>query len=129
MKVPVGPFSYEVILTEQPLEFKGRRCMGLCDSEAQKIFIARRLCPQRRVSVFWHELAHAWKCDLEIHCDETMEEEPICNMIGLAMTAMEPYLLARLHVFLTQGIETEDVIFCLDTRRVIPVMRIESKAS
>lgn len=124
MKVPVGPFAYEVQLVDHPLELHGRPCMGLCDSERQRIFIARSLSPQRRLSVFWHELAHAWKSEMDVHVAAAMEEESVCNLIGLAMTAMDPHLLARLHVFLTQGIEAEDVIFCLESRRVIPVRRM-----
>jgi hypothetical protein len=121
MKVPVGGVLYRVNLVSHNLYVDGQRCFGLCDVHRQRIWIDRRCPVERRLSVFWHELAHAWKFELDVSGAPALETEGICNLIGRAMAAMDPELIARLHVYITRNIQADLCIVCPETRRFVPV--------
>lgn len=70
----------------------------------------------------WHEIAHAWKTELDIVGDERLAEESLCNMIGLAMVNMPPRLICRPHIYMAHGIDARDVVMPTGCNEIIPVV-------
>jgi hypothetical protein len=46
----------------------------------------------------------------------------VSNLIGIAMAAMAPKLIARLHVLLTRGMEAVDVLLLHGVAEPVPVI-------
>ena len=121
MQIRVGPFSYRLELVDGLISHEGVWHLGLCDTTEQIILISKTLPVGKRFSVFWHELAHAWNGELNIHESDTLTEEQMCNLIGLAMAAMTAKTFARLHVYLSWSIDAPRVMMVPDVRHPIPV--------
>jgi hypothetical protein len=128
MKVPVGPFVYDVQLVDG-ITLNNRQCYGLTQPTAQVIKIDRNLRPDRRISVLWHELLEAWKAELDVHQTDEMDTEAIANLVGLAMAAMSPRMVAKLHAYMTTGIEADDVLITPAFQQPIPILRFSARGS
>jgi hypothetical protein len=98
----------------------GQRCFGLTEPREQIIRIADIIRPDRRIVVLWHELVEAWKLELDPHRSKTMDAEAIANMVGIAMAAMSPSLIASLHAYMLTGIEHQPSITSLAVREDHP---------
>lgn len=108
--VPVGPFSYRVRLIKGYVLASGPKGLGLCDVDRCEIIISDIPQIKKRISLLWHEIAHAWKWELDIHQSESLDDEATANLIGLAMAGTPVNLIARLHCYMTTGIECDDVM-------------------
>ena len=126
MKIRVGAVEYDVRMVNGPVLLNGRECFGLCDPDGLVILIDGRMNPARRVATFWHELAHAWKFELDVHDTKSMQTEAMCSLIGLAMASMDVRTIAKIHVFLTQQMDAHDVLLLSGCREPVPVIRLGS---
>lgn len=61
---------------------------GLTVFEDAQIYVADDLSPGKTVAVLWHEITHAI---LEI-CNETLDEEVVCNLVGDGMLEIVPQM-------------------------------------
>ncbi len=111
MQINVGPHTYDLILHHGLIPFQGKLALGLCDPARCQIMIADVVAPRKRLSVLWHELAHAWWAELSPDPDLPMGEEALARMIGVAMANLDSRTLARGEVLLHQGLECDDVMF------------------
>lgn len=102
MQIAIGPMTYDVCLVEDWIDHEGEPCLGLCDHVAQRILISKRSQPDRRVNVFFHELAHAWQRVFNVG-DVTLDEERMADVIGLAMADLKPATLGRVIRFVATG--------------------------
>lgn len=126
MHVPVGPHWYELILEPDYIDSGGEAVLGLCDPDRQQIRISAVAPPAKRLSLLWHELAHAWVRELDVHERPSYADEPLANLIGLAMARMTPRLLARIHIYLTDGIDADGVLDAPGLPGPVPVVRLSS---
>ncbi|MBI1368961.1 MAG: hypothetical protein GC162_09945 [Planctomycetes bacterium] len=83
MQIDVGPFRYCVRLVHGHIEHEGQHCYGLCDNLAQLILISDVPTEKQRLSVFFHELMHAWWYHFGI---DPADEEAVADLVGVAMT-------------------------------------------
>lgn len=59
-EVRVGSVFYKVELTDTPISFNGRQCLGVCDKDIHTIQLDPALQDdQGLMQTFYHELAHA----------------------------------------------------------------------
>jgi hypothetical protein len=59
-EVRVGSVFYKVELTDRPISFNGRQCLGVCDKDIHTIQLDPTLQDdQGLMQTFYHELAHA----------------------------------------------------------------------
>lgn len=110
MKLPIGSVEYDLRLVRQRPLVDGRPCRGCCDFERELIKVYRHMSARRRISTAWHEIAHAWQHELDVHQAEAFGDEAMCNLIGLAMSQISAQLAARLHCYLVTGIESDHVL-------------------
>jgi len=83
MHVSVGPLVYSVHLVAGYVRHEGEDCLGLCDNEAQRLYVSDRTTAAQRVAVFCHEYMEAW---LYHFGGEEKSKEGYCDVFGLAMT-------------------------------------------
>jgi len=114
---------YELILTQNQPVVDGQPALGSCDPVEQKIEVWSKLTPERRLTVGWHEIAHAWRDAMDIRPDLMLDDEAYAHLIGRAMAAMDVQLVARLHVYLTRGIDAAHVLM-YPGHDAVPVLRI-----
>ena len=119
MHIPVGPHWYRLILVSGYCELDGEAVLGLCDPERQVIEISDRACPEKRLVI-------AWRRELDVHEAARLGDEPMARLVGLAMARMDARTVARLHVYLTQGIECADVMMSPGLPGPVPVVRLSS---
>ena len=125
LKFPVGPFVYGVELVKGHIEVDGKPALGTCDSDRQLIRISDVPPPGKWVAVFWHELAHAWRGELDIWQGAVLADEPLANLIGIAMAWVNVVTLARLQIYLVHGIECDEILMLSGHQRPIPLLRPE----
>lgn len=123
MKIPVGPFLYEVrLVSGYVLDPDGRRCLGLTYPDRQLIEVSDVPPSAKRLATLWHEIAHAWKCELDITQADELDGESIANLIGLAMAAMPIKTFARLHCYVTRGVKCGDVMLLGGACHPVPIL-------
>ncbi len=126
MHITVGPFRYEIVVNQQPIRHPdGGDCHGLAWPDIHRIEFSMVAPAEKRLAVVWHEIGHLIKADLDIHDAGVMDEESMCNLIGLAMSMMSPMDLLRLHVFATQGIDAPSAMMCPGLPCPIPVFHFD----
>lgn len=125
MHIHVGPFRYEITASSTNIRHPdGGECNGVAYPDLNRIVFSKQTPPEKRLAVVWHEIAHLLKADLDIHCLPTLDEEAVCNLIGLAMSLITPMDMLRLHVYVCQGIDAPGAMFNPRLSRPIPVCRI-----
>lgn len=83
MRIDIGPFRYSVQLVHGMIRHDDQDCYGLCDNLAQRILISDVPNESQRLSVFFHELMHAWWYHFGI---DPADEEAVADLVGVAMT-------------------------------------------
>lgn len=78
--IRIGCFTYEVILTDDPLIVEGHECSGMIDYKNNQIKIKKSgISNQQKEQTFWHEVIHGIinyrrftpnKVDLEVCVEE-----------------------------------------------------------
>ncbi|QDU34057.1 hypothetical protein KS4_21190 [Poriferisphaera corsica] len=127
MEVKVGPHVYRIILAKGIVRDEaGDPYCGLTFFDHQTILISGQLKPSKRLSTLWHELVHAFAYELDIAQSDTHDEESMCNLIGLAMSQLDAMTLARLHVYMLQGIDCDAVMMSPKLEQPIPVLQLLS---
>jgi len=96
-------------------------CLGVCDSVACTIDVSDAVPSAKRMRIFAHELAHAIKEECDAHHATLIDEETHCELASMG-TLLAPKLLARVYIYLTWGIEVEDVMFIPGVEEPIPVV-------
>lgn len=86
--VPVGPLRYTIYLHRGLMICGEKKGSGLCYFNEQAILITDRMPPAKRLSVFWHELAHAWWGELVNDPQASLDHEPFARVIGVAATSL-----------------------------------------
>ncbi|MCC6679272.1 MAG: hypothetical protein IT445_00065 [Phycisphaeraceae bacterium] len=123
IQVPVGPVNYSLAIQPGWCELDGEKCFGLCDRDNLEILISGAAPPAKRLTTAWHEIVHAWMAELAPGSyAQALEEEGVCDIVGLAMAHMDARLIARLHLYMTRGIEATDVLMIRGCREVVPVI-------
>lgn len=126
MRVPVGFVSYELQLVDGPIMHEGVQRRALCDGEKRTMQIDKSLTIDQRFVEFCHELTHAIKFELDVHDTETMNEESMARLMGMGMARISPKTWCLIHIYLTRGVEPDDVIML--GHQVIPVFKEVPKA-
>lgn len=84
MRFNVGPFAYEVVVTDDHLEAEdGTSLLGLCQFVGRKILISSQVPRSERLEVLLHELGHAW----HQHVPKPRTEEEHANLWATAMAS------------------------------------------
>lgn len=121
LQFPVGPYTYDLALVDEPIFHHGRPCMALTLPDERRIKISAHVRPELRVALAWHEIAHAWRAELDIHEAESLGHEAYANLVALAMAQYDGKTIARLQLYLTRGIVADDVIIISGVSDPIPV--------
>ncbi|QQE12113.1 hypothetical protein JD969_01160 [Planctomycetota bacterium] len=128
MYVQIGPHKYRIILVKGIVrDEKGNGYCGLTYFDHHNIIISGDLPPSKRLSTLWHELVHAFLYELDITESDSHDEESVCNLIGLAMSHLDAMTLARLHVYMTQGIDCDSVMMSPNLNEPVPVVRMNKQ--
>lgn len=98
MKIPIGPFYYEVNLVHK-LQLDGRRVRGYCDTFNMAIYINADMPPTRRATTVYHEIAHA-VIDTFGLTQKRFSEEAACEIIALFYAHINAEIWHELHSFL-----------------------------
>lgn len=128
MQIHVGPFRYTLSLRRGYLRHNGQDALGLCHTDKRLIEISDATAPSVRITTFWHELGHAIKRELDITDALEIAEESLANLLGIAMAQLDARTLARVHIYLTTGMECDDVIMYPGGHAPIPVFNSLSRA-
>lgn len=110
MRIPVGPYEYELVLSDEPVMLDGEEKVAVCDCNLQEIQISAKYPPHVRLARFWHELAHAiaWECDpFE---SGRIGGEPLANVFALGLARLDAATIGRIVIYLQQGIECERIM-------------------
>ena len=83
MLLRVGPFVYRVEKVAGYIRFDGEECLGLCDNEAQVLYVSRRCSTAQQIQVLCHEYMEAWIYNFG---QGELDKEAWCDLFGLAMT-------------------------------------------
>jgi hypothetical protein len=122
MQIKVGPFRYEIIASPTNLKHPdGGECHGLARPDLNRVEFSSVAPPDKRMAVVWHEIGHLLKADLDITGSLKLDEESICNLIGLAMSMMSPMDMLRLHVYVAQGVDAPGAMLYPGLPSPIPV--------
>ncbi len=123
MHIHVGPFRYEITASSTNIRHPdGGECNGVAYPDLNRIVFSKQTPADKRLAVVWHEIAHLLKADLDVTGSSRLDEESICNLIGLAMSMMSPLEVARIHVFSTTGIDAPSAMLMPNMRSPIPVL-------
>lgn len=91
VEVPVGPLVYRLHLHRGELRHpRGHCCNGLCFPDSEQIFVAANQSRQRRLATAWHEFGHAMLDVFNIGEREELDEESICDAVGLFFASLTP---------------------------------------
>lgn len=84
--VQVGCVTYVVRLVHGWLDAEGLgdELLGMIDFTRCEILISDVPPVQKRRNTFWHELAHAWEHELDVH-GRPFADESFANVVGLGM--------------------------------------------
>ncbi len=91
MIMRVGPFLYRVEFVDDYITHEGQPCLGLCDNDAQVLYVARIGSEAQQIQVLCHEYMEAWMYQFGPDVAEpdnrvTIDKEALCDLCGLAMT-------------------------------------------
>ena len=104
MRILIGGVSYELRMVRgDVLHPDGRACHGLTWPDRGLIEIDGRLPRAIRRKTTWHELGHAYKCELDIHDAERLDEEAFCNLVALSLSQLSPRMYLRIWAWTTTG--------------------------
>ena len=80
--IKIGAYDYKVV-EKDDIEHEGNKLWGLCDREANVIFLQKGMKPKKEKEVFIHECLHAIEESYGVHLGENR-----VNMLGLALMAL-----------------------------------------
>lgn len=108
--VRVGPITYAVRLVHGVMEYdNGKTAVGLCHFEKCCLYISDTLAEQKRVTVFWHEYAHAVEKELNtLPLYEKCRGEPLARCFELAMMSISLKDMRRIERFLTSDLRRRE---------------------
>jgi hypothetical protein len=123
MHIKVGPYRYEIIARTEPIEHPdGGLCHGVAMPDRHRIEISLDAPPCKRLAVLWHELLHLAKADFDVTGSAVLDEESICNLMGLLMSMISPMDLLRLHIFATEGVDAPAAMCNPWMGRPVPIL-------
>lgn len=127
MHVPVGPYRYQLQLTEQPICGPGGLpATSAVDTNRQIIRISSGLSPAKRFAAFIHRWTEAIRADCDTGLVDALPAEAICKLMGVGMAQLSPKDFARIHVYLTQGIRPRNVMMLADIDQPIPFVHVDA---
>ena len=128
MEIGIGGVNYELkMVTSELLHPDGRPCNGLTWPDRGLIEIDGRLPRTIRRKTTWHELGHAFKCELDIGDREHFDEETLCNLVALALCQISPQLYMQLMVWTATGRACEEVVYLPGMAEPIGVWRMSDE--
>ena len=100
----IGPVDYEIFLFNGLLKYGDGRglCYGMANLGLCQIFISDVIPIRKRIATFWHEFMHV--VFDECSCVEPvskMEEEDLCNLLGIGMANIGASEIARVYKLLS----------------------------
>jgi hypothetical protein len=60
MTLRVGPYLYRVRYVEGYIDHEGQPCLGLCDNQAQVIYVSDQVSAAEQIQTLCHEYMEAW---------------------------------------------------------------------
>ena len=75
----------------------------MCDSDKCLLFVSDVQPKEKRLKVFWHELAHAWQVELVISQTNQYDDEEMAELVSLGMSSMTTEKINEVDRFLTTG--------------------------
>lgn len=128
MRIGIGGISYELRMVDGEVALPdGTPCNGLTWPDRGLIEIDGRLPRAIRRKTTWHEIGHAFKCELDIHDAERLDEEAFCNLVALALCQLSPRLYLRILVWTTTGRSCEEVAFLPGMDEPIEIPRLSDE--
>jgi len=113
MRIGIGGVTYELRMVGGDIlhPATGEPCNGLTWPDRGLIEIDGRLPRTIRRKTTWHELGHAFKCELDITDAATFDEETLCNLVALALCQLSPRLYLQVMVWTATGRAFEEVAY------------------
>ncbi len=107
----VGPVDYELHLFSGFLESQGHECLGLIQFDVCRILISDKAPIRKRIATFWHELGHAIVSEC-FYRDSfpKLDEEDLCNMLGIGMSAIDADTLKQVHELLSRDTGSASIV-------------------
>jgi hypothetical protein len=128
MRVEVGGVGYELRMVDGEVRHPdGSACNGLTWPDRGLIEIDGRLPRSVRRKTLWHELGHAFKCELDVTDAAHLDEESLCNLVALALCAISPKLYLRLMVWSATGRDCDEVAYLPGMAEPIPIWRMSDE--
>lgn len=123
MEIEIGNVPWTVELVDSPIIHEGKKVRAVCDGDERRIQIDSSLPPATRYHEFFHEFGHAIQFELDIHDAELLGREPLARLVALGFSNLKPFTLARIHIYLTQGIECDDLMMIGE--KAVPIIRMD----
>ena len=128
MRIWIGGVTYDLVMVDGEVRHPdGSACNGLAWPDRGLIEIDGRLPRAVRRKTTWHEIGHAFKCELDVHDAAQLDEEAFCNLVALALCQLSPKLYLRILVWTATGRECEEVCFLPGMDEPIPVWRLSDE--
>lgn len=97
--VPIAGVPFELRLVAGPiLHPDGGTCRGLYYCDQLLILVSADIPPALRLRVAWHEIGHAIYT-LNVGERDSLDEESVCDLVGLAMAGITPEKFAEITAF------------------------------
>lgn len=125
LTLPVAGLTLQILLVDGFAYLDGEACLGVADPAAMTITISKIPPPDKRIRVFWHELGHIIKCECDAANAEWMDEEHLCNIIGLGCSMIDGSDLHRLKFYLTTGIIAKSMAVFPGMSTPVPVLSLD----
>ena len=99
LNIRIASFRWSIVLTDENLFLGGTECRSICDFEAQKIIVDRKLSPGLRLAEAWRQIGHAIR-ELDTRPDCRMNTDAFARLLGLAMPSIDPLDIWRLKIYM-----------------------------
>ena len=124
MQIKIGHVPYTISLINGYVDVDGLRSIGACDTDRCVIEVSDVPPAAKRLSILWHEIAHAWAAELGDGAPCPRDAEAFANLIGVAMSSMSVGEIARAIILVTRGIEASDVWVLPGLTEPIPLVSL-----
>ena len=122
LHIRIASFRWSIVLSDEKLLLNGHKCRSICDCEAQKIIIDRKLSPDLRLAEAWRQIGHAIR-ELDTRPEYQLNEDAFSYLLGVAMPSFDPLDVWRLKIYMLYDTVTQNVVTLPDTSQPIPIVR------
>ena len=122
LHIRIASFRWSIVLSDQKLFLNGHKCRSICDCEAQRIIIDRKLSPDLRLAEAWRQIGHAIR-ELDTRPECQMNEDAFAHLLGVAMPSLEPLDIWRLKIYMLYDTVAQSVVTLPSTNQPILMVR------